>query len=421
MSQIQRVQNVFIGDGTAMPAAGSVVSSTNVLTGDLAIGNTEMEVMAAGDTVANTDGIFVVEGRTSTTAPTKRSMKIPGKKVTSYLGKSYKPASRDVWAIGYNRQTSAGSIDVTSDSDYQFYLRFKNSKQLFSERALRRSFTFRSATSATQLSIATQIAAAINADIISADFCTAVVVADGTGAYGLTGATNYGVEITSKVLAINQTSYLEERVYFEVHLEDFATSFGSTTATQIENMTYGSGTYNQVYLIEKRCLSNEGVLNFTKWPIPTQIMAASSTLATSSNVSGTTGNVTVTINLDRGSVATANTILRPGEIIDVNGVQYEIKYLISTTEFVLTTVASATYTGANLKVKYGYDTIAIEFSNPNLLDGAGMLQDNLQSVVIAIPAITAAAAYNSQSTQLGDVLGILNPYMQSVGFATLNL
>lgn len=415
-----RLQNVFIGDGSAMAAAGSVITSTNVATGDLAVANMKNEIMSPGDTIADSEGIYVAEGRNSTTMPVKRSMKIPGRKVTSYLGKSYKPASRDVWAIGYNRQSTTGSIDVTNDADYQFYITFKNPKNLYSERLQRRSFIVRSAASATQLSIATQIANAINLDGVCADFVTAVVVGNGTGAYGLTGASAWGVEITADLLSLPVGAYNEERVYFEVYLEDFTTAFGTTTATQIETMTYGSGTYNQVSLLEKMCLANEGVLNFKMWPIPTQVLSASSTLVTSSNVSGVTGNVSITSGEDVATV-TSNTIIRPGEIIDINGTQYEVKYLIGATKFVITSLATATYSGANLKVKYGYDVIAIEFSNPNLLQAAGVTQDNLQSVVIAIPAINSGSAYNSQSTQLGDLLGVLNPYMQSAGFATLTL
>lgn len=421
MSNVHRVQNILIGDGTALPAGGSDITSSTVASGDLALAGIDMEAMSPGDTVAVQEAFYVFEGRTSTTSPLKRSMKVPGRQVTSYLGQSYKPAARDVWAIGYNRQSAAGSIDVNNDVDYNFSITFKNNKQLYSERALKRSFSIRSAAAATQLSIATQITSAINADGICADAVTAVNVGNGTGAYGLTGATAWGVEITADLQTQDVTSYRENRVYFTVNIDDFASGFETTTIGQIENMTYGKGTYAQVSLLEKSNIAGEGVLNFTKFPIPTQIYAANSTLVTSSNVTATTGNVSVTINLDRGSVVTSNAILRAGEIIDVNGTQYEIKYLISTTEFVLTTVASATYSGANLKVKYGYDSIAIEFSNPNIVQGPGVLQDNLQSIVICTPAIASAGAYNVSSQQGIDLLAILNPYMASLGFANLTL
>jgi hypothetical protein len=347
-------------------------------------------------------------------------MKVPGRKITSYLGQSYVPASREVWAIGHNRQSGVGSIDVNNDSDYDFSITLKNDKHLYSERALRRSLTFRSATAATQLSIATQIAAAINADGVLQDAVTAVVVGDGTGAYGLTGATDYGVEITAKLLTQNQTTYHEERVYWNLNLEDFTSGFDTTTVGRIEQMTYGKGTYAQVSLAEKKAISYEGVLNFTKWPIPTQIYAGSSTLVTSANVSATTGNVSITSGEDVATV-TANGIIRPGEIIDIDGTQYEVKYLIGTTQFVITSLATATYSGANLKVKYGYDSIVIEFSNPNLLEAAGVTQDNRQSVVICTPAIASGGAYNISSAQGIDLLAVLNPYMASLGFANVTL
>lgn len=420
MSNVHRVQNIFIGDGSAMPTAGSDITSTVVASGDLALAGLDMEVMSPGDTIADQEGFYVFEGRTSTTSPLKRSMKVPGRKVTSYLGKAYVPAAREVWAIGYNRQSATGSIDANNDEDYNFSITLKNDKHLYSERALRRTLTFRSAAAATQLSIATQIAAAINADGVLNDAVTAVVVANGTGQYGLTGATNYGVEITAILLTQNQTTYNEERVYLNLNLEDFTSGFGTTTVGQIENMTYGKGTPNQVSLTEKKLISYEGVLNFTKWPIPTQIYSASSTLTTSSVVSATTGNVAITISEDVATV-TANGILRPGEIIAINDVQYEIKYLIGTTKFVITALASATYSGSSLKVKYGYDSIAIEFSNPNLLEGAGVTQDNRQGILICTPAIVSAGAYNVSSAQGTDLLAVLNPYMASLGFANVTL
>lgn len=423
MSNLQRVTNIFIGDGTALPASGSLITSTNITPGIVDIAGIDMNTLAPGATISDTEAIFVVEGRSVTTAPVKRSMKIPGRHITSYLGTSYVPATRDVWAIGYNRQSAAGSIIVVNDADYDFHIRFKNPKFLYSERMLAHQLTFRSAAAATQLSIATQIANAINADLIASDYVEAVVVGDGTGAYGLTAATNYGVEVTAKLVPVtqaNSTYYQEERVYFDIELEDFDSAFGATTIGQIENMTYGKNTYNQVRLAERKAISYEGVLNYTKFPINVQTYSASSTLILTANVTATTGNVAITSGEDVATV-TSNTIVRPGEFIDINGVNYEVKYLIGSTKFVITSLATATYTGANLKFRYKYDAIIIEFSNPNHLEGAGVHQDNRQAVHIAVPSIDTGGAYTSQSAQLTAILAKLNPYMASLGFANLVL
>lgn len=425
MSNLQRVTNIFIGDGTALPAAGSVITSANIANGVVDIAGVDMNTMVAGSTISDTEAIFVVEGRlnSSISSPVKRSMKIQGRKITSYLGTSYTPAERDVWAIGYNRKTATGSIAVVNDADYDFHIRFKNPKFLYSERMLAKQLTFRSATAATQLTIATQIKNAINADLIASDYVEAVVVGNGTGVMGLTAATAWGVEITAKLVSVtqaNSTYYMEERVYFDIELEDFDSAFGATTIGQIETMSYGKNTYNQVRLAERKMISYEGVLNYTLFPIPAQTYAASASLFLTSNVTGVTGNVSITIAEDVATV-TSNTIVRPGELIDINGVNYEVKYLIGTTKFVVTAVASATYSGANLKFRYKYDSIVIEFSNPNLLEGAGVTQDNKQTVIIVVPSIDATGSYTSQSAQLTAILSKLNPYMASLGFANLVL
>jgi len=425
MSNLQRVTNVFIGDGTALPASGSLITSANIANGVVDIAGVDMNTMASGATISDTESIYMVEGRltSSSTQPVKRSMKIPGRKITSYLGTSYAPASRDVWAIGYNRQSAAGLITATNDATYTFHVRLKNPKFLYSERILAKALSFRSAAVATQLTIATQIKNAIDADLILSKHVETVVVGNGTGVMGLTAATAFGVEITAKLISVtqaNSTYFQEERVYFDIELEDFDSAFGATTATQIENMTYGKNTFNQVKLSERKNISYEGVLNFTQFPIPIQTYAASSTLFSSSIVTATTGNVSITI-LEDVATVTSNTIIRPGEIVLIDTVQYEVKYLIGTTKFVVVGVASATFSGATFKVRYKYDAIVIEFSNPNQLEGAGVSQDNKQCVMIAIPSIDAGGAYTSQSAQLTSVLAKLNPYMASLGFANLVL
>lgn len=419
---LHKVTNILIGDGTASPAAGSQVTTANIASGDIAVIKNNMLTAGAALTIADTEKIYIGQGTADTATPIKLSMPIVGRGIKSFTAASYTPATREVWAIGVNRSnTNAGTITAANSTEYKYSVTLKADRNLYAERNKRFSFSFVTDASATQSEIADTIVSQINAQGGLKDLVTAVKVADGTGAYGLTGATDYGVEVWSKTQTQFNTSYFEDRVSFSVHVDD-ATGFGSaTTCAQIQAMTYGSGTYRQVYNMENFAYQYEGVVNRTKWPIPTLTYSSSSSTFTSSNISGVTGNVTTVSGEDVLTVVTSTAALRAGELIDVDGVNYEIKYIMSSTKAVLTEAASASYgAAANLKVKYAYDLINIEFSNPHSSDGANVVMDSQQQVVLAIPAIDSAAAYNSQSTQLIDMLAVLNSYAGSLGFAAVN-
>jgi len=229
-------------------------------------------------------------------------MWINGRSVVSAKAKAYTPATREVWAIGYNRKTATGSIEVNNSTVYTAAIRFKNDKSLYSERPEVLRVEFTSATSATQLSVATQAAAAINNSGFKT-LVSAIVVGDGTGVYGVTGATNYGIEITAKDIEQFQSStYKENRVYFSVHVDD-STGFGdTTTCTQIVANSYGEGTYNEIYNKENFEYQYEGLSNRRLWPAQTPKLKVSSTAilagATGVNVSGTSGEDVVTFASD---------------------------------------------------------------------------------------------------------------------------
>ena len=137
MNNLQRVQNIFISNGSATPAGGSAI--TSVTPGVIGVYGTGMAALTAGNTVStstNTGAIYMVEGKTDASGVSyvKRSSKIDGMSILSYQAESYAPAQRQVWSIGYNRATSAGLIEVNNDVNYNFSIRFKNDKWLYSER-----------------------------------------------------------------------------------------------------------------------------------------------------------------------------------------------------------------------------------------------------------------------------------------------
>lgn len=431
---IHRVTNLFVGNGSALPANNAAPAPANI--NRLAIVGSDMKALnpAGGDTISTAGGDAITFFQELANGELKKSMPVKGGAVTSAKAYHYKPARRQVNYIGYQRGSvvdgtttaAAGSIEVNASTDYNFVIRFKWDKTFFSERPEVLNATFTSSATATQLSIAVQTANAINNSAFgnqpSGIKCVkAIVVSDGpyVAASGSTpaiygdgtalAATKYGVEIWG--LDVNQFStstYKPTYVKFSVHVND-ASGFGTTTtAGEMQSQDDGIGTYAQVSNMENYLAQYEGISNRRMWPQQTVTLTSSATPNTSSNVSGTTGNVTVVINEDVATVATATTILNPGELIDIDGVAYEIKYIRNATTFVVTEPFSASYgAGANLKVKYLYNMISIEFADKSFTTGPDVTSEARKSIIIATPAIDAGGAYNSIGTEATDLLDIL--------------
>lgn len=450
---IQKVNEIFVGNGTALDAGGTALPS---IAAQIGIVGTDMTCLTAGDTIAtaNRGSIYLVNKNADGTF--KRSLPIKGTSVTGFKADHYVAARRCVWTIGYQRgyctnpnaaynttrtfAAAGGSIIVNADTFYAASIIFKNDKDMFSERPERLSIEFTSSPTATQSSIADQIVSAINNSAYGSSatgikVVKAVKVGDGTGAYGLTGAANYGVEIWG--LDVNQfanTTYQANYVYFSVAVDD-ATGFDVTTLTNTQTFSPGVGTYYQVYNMENKFFGTEGVLNRRLWPIPALTFLASSTLVSSANVAAATtlptGNVSaVAVGDDTITVATATTGLNPGELIDINGVAYEILYILSATKFVLTTPATAVYAGgAALKVKYGYDVISLSVTDTTYQDGAGVGQLSSKTLYIATPAIDSGDADPFLRTNVAAgtsaeglaILNILNPWVASTPLSSPTL
>lgn len=405
-----RVQQIFISDGTALPIDNAATSA--VTAGKIGIYGQDMLALnpAGGDTITTQPYIYIMESKTDSNGVgyLKRTGRIDGANIISYTAKKYAAEKRSVYAIGHSRLTGVGTIEVNNDTDYKFAVRFKNDKQLYSERPEVLSVLFTSAAVATQLSIATQITSAINNSAYRGQI-KAVTVGDGTGVYGLTGATDYGVEIWGLDVPLNlSTTYTHNQVYFSVSVLD-ASGFGTTsTCTEIQAMDPGNGTYAQVYQMENFDLGTEGVLNRRQWPIPSFDYSASSTY-----LSGTTGlTATIVLNSDlvvfSGAVAG---ILSAGDKVTIDSVNYEIKYLTSATDAVLTTpITTPSGAGKTSLVRVKYDLINIEY-NDAINTPTGVVAIANKSVVIAVPAIDNGGAYSSKSAAEQDVIDILDAWM----------
>lgn len=402
---IHKVTNMFVGDGTALETSVSTLTPSK-----LGLFGNDNTVLAAAETIstAGKDSIFFSE--TYADGSSKKSMRIRGTSVIGAKSEDYAPAAREVWALGYNRKTATGTIEVNPSTDYTFSILFKNDKTFYSVRPEAFRQTITSSALATQLTIATQVAAAINNGAFKSQI-VAIVVADGTGVYGLTGATNYGVEITAKdINQFTSSTYRENRVYFSVHVDDSTGFGGTTTCTQISANSQGEGTYKWVYNYEKYLYQYEGLQNLRMWPAQTQSLNASSTGALSAAVATVTGTASEDTVTFSASVAA---ILRVGELVELGGVMYEIKYFVSTTVAVLTTVLSAGLVAAAAKLKMFYDIITIEFNDTSFTTGPDTVSLARKSVYICTPAINAGQVYTANSTEKAALIASLNPWLAS--------
>lgn len=422
MNNINRVQNLIVSDGTAFPANNAAI--TSVTSGKIGIYGADWTALnpAGGDTISTQPSIYAVEGKTTTSGVfyLKKSAKINGTNVTSYTGASYAPDQRNVWTIGYDRKAATGTINAVSSTEYRFSIRFKNDKWMYSERPELFTFSVVSSDSATQSSIATQIASKINNQPGVKDSVSAIVVGNGTGVYGVTGATQFGVEITGKdVNQYSNSTYTLNLVYFSVAVDD-STGFGTTTTcTETQAMKYGVGTFNQVRNLEKKCMAYEGGnINLRQWPIPELDYSSTSSYilsaAIAETVAGTTGEDKVTFS------ATVAAKIRAGEKVELDGVNYEIKYFISSTVAILTSTLTTSPTTGAVKLRYKYDMFNIEFTD-SVNTPTGTIAVATKSVVIASPAIDAGGAYNSIGAATQDILDVLNAWMITTPGAFANV
>lgn len=412
---MHKVTNLFVGNGSALPANNAAPTPANI--NRLGIFGSDMQALnpaggAGGDTVSTAGGDALTFFQELANGELKKSMVLKGGSVTSAKAKHYVPARRQVAYIGYRRAAvvdgtttaATGSIEVNNSTEYNFTIRFKWDKTFYSERPEVLNATFTSAAAATQSNIADQIVTAINGSAYGntptgIKCVKAVKVGDGTGAHGLTAATNYGVEIWG--LDVNQfttSTYKPTYVKFSVHVND-ASGFGTTTtAGEIQSQSEGIGTYAQISNMENYLAQFDGISNRKLWPTQTVTLTSSSTPVDSANVAAAattpTGNVSaVAVGDDTITVATATTGIRPGELILVNSVAYEVMYVVSTTVLRIVDTATAVYAGgAALKVRYLYNVITIEFTDKSFTAGPDVTSEAKKSIIVATPAIDSGAA-----------------------------
>lgn len=241
--------------------------ATNVATlapGEIAVVKNDMTLLVAGETIANSDYVYVVQG---TAGAPRFSAKVQGANVSKWGGTSYAAAVQQSATVGA-LPGGAGSINLVNSTQYVLSLIFTYDKVIGSERQLVRRFYYTSDSTATQQEIAVAMAAAINAD----EYITANGLVTATAAVGV--GVNWGITIAANVIsscALSTYSTIDgyEQVTFKTVLGEGFNDGGVTTLDMNTVVpAYGQGTYEHVSDLERAALGYDGITNLMRFPVP---------------------------------------------------------------------------------------------------------------------------------------------------------
>jgi len=252
----QENYKILIGKDIARTPALTVAG---LAVGEVAVVKSDMTILAAGETIANSEYCYIVQGGATLAAAPRFSAKIQGLNVSKWNGRSYVAAVQQAATLGALPGGGLGSINVVNATEYQLSIIFTFDKVIGSERQLVRRFNYTSDSTATQLEIANAMILAINSD----DYAKTVVLAS----LETTGG-NHGVTITAKP----QTYAIidgYEQVTFKIAMDGGFNDGGITNlATTNVPPVYGSGTYEHVSDLERAALGYDGITNLMRFPVP---------------------------------------------------------------------------------------------------------------------------------------------------------
>lgn len=368
------------------------------------------QTYAATESATTTPGIRLVQGALKGNIS---STYIRGNRVQGYTGSVWTPSKNQVTTIGYDGNTTintnlqastgAGSIPVANNTEYTLTINFKEEKQFFS---YFRRYVYVTGTGATQLSIGTAVVSLINKDLnnvaTKAGKARAVLIGDGTGIDGLTGATNYGVKLVG----------LTPDVYFSVHLDLGWT--GARIVTHVD-ATVGTGnmsvnTYEGLDEFERWTKGqSEAVMNRIWMPITPDLyidkngFASSTTHAT--NSTATSANNVVSL--------VSVTGLSEGQTISINGRFYKIERIdVSNNDIRIEDTFGVAVGSGDTVIKYGfYSLITIQH------EGEQDTQYNNSQAYAPMTTVIAIPVYRDTATEsyfVSNFLVALNNYMGSV-------
>ena len=260
----QENYKILIGTNVARTVAG--VAGLN--NGEIAMVKDDMTLLLPGETVANSEYIYVVQGTGAGNAP-KFSAKIQGLQVTKWDGSQYAAEVQQTAVVGAVGG-GVGSINVVNDTEYVLTIILTYDKVIGSERQLVRRYNFQSSAAATEQEIAQGIGALVQADLYLQGTGGTRIIAQASAAGA--GPTNWGLTLTG-VLQTPLYNVIDghEQVSFKVALDGgFIAGGGATTLAQNSppQMNYGSGTGVQISDLERAAQGYEGVTNLMRFPIP---------------------------------------------------------------------------------------------------------------------------------------------------------
>lgn len=275
MSNLERPYKILIGKGGVTHDATDM---SDLAEGELAIVKQDGTLLGAGETIANSEFIYIAQG-TATLGEPKFSDKIFGAQIKKYSGSSYAAANEQLSYVGYNE--TAGDIEdnsVAIGEEFSLHLVIKGfDKDLYSKRQLRKSFSY-VAEAATQESVANGLKAALVGDDFIQDGATPKA-----GALIRVDVVNSGSDYGLKFEALAQTpNSLDEaeQVIFEIGLDK-----GFTSATRLDELGYiyedgnapvagssevpvkGTGSYQAVRELEEFAQGFQGITNKVGFPV----------------------------------------------------------------------------------------------------------------------------------------------------------
>jgi hypothetical protein len=217
--------------------------------------------MTAGETIANSEYCYIVQGGATLAAAPRFSAKIQGLNVSKWNGTTYAAAAQQQCQVGAIN-LGVGSVNLVNSTEYVLSLIFTFDKVIGSERQLVRRWYYTSDATATQAEITAAFVTAINTD----DYAAGVVLAAQTT--GAPTVTDSGLTIT----ALPQTYAIidgYEQVTFKCTLGGGFSDSGTTTLNENQVLPiYGSGTYEHVSDLERAALGYDGITNLMRFPVP---------------------------------------------------------------------------------------------------------------------------------------------------------
>jgi hypothetical protein len=250
---------VFIAKDIARTASLVVYGSgCNIAEGEITVLDKNKNIMAPGQTYADTDKIYIVEGLSETydyVTPAGSSLTgirklmvsdaIDGAGVFSYKGVSYTAAQESVITL-------SGSLTPVAGTEYTLRIVYKDME----ERPGQFTYTYRVISSSTSLTtLYTQFVTAINSHVGRR------VNASSTNTPDVLTITAKAYNDNELVSSLNEYKQVIPKVFL------YSNNFGSVVVTYATNPTQGVGTWKLVRDEEKWSQGYEGALNRIQFPI----------------------------------------------------------------------------------------------------------------------------------------------------------